>query len=355
MGALITDLLLGVGVAAVTSFAACRLLIAAGLWDSPHLARHQHSKPTPTSGGLGVAAGYALGVLAIVVLSLLALQDWLAPLDADKLAVATAFSFVFLVIGFIDDTFPLGPRGKFAAFALASVSAAWAVGVARLFPIGDRSVDVGFALGLFGSTLWIFTLVNCVNFMDGANGLAMGSAAIGLAGLAFISLDAHATDAATMGLCGAGALVGFLVWNYPRGKLFAGDSGALFVGALAALASLMAIVQGGISPLVSPMLFFPMLADALLTLAWRAYRRRNLLHGHADHLYQIAIRAKLSHGSVSAIYWLATLACAAAALFSQRAGGYWPLIAFVSMVIIALVIAGGIRRWAVPRGIAEVE
>ena len=355
MGALITDLLLGVGVAAVTSFAACRLLIAAGLWDSPHLARHAHSTPTPTSGGLGVAAGYALGVLAIVVLSLLALRDWLAPEDANKLAVATAFSFVFLAIGFVDDTFPLGPRGKFAAFALASVSAAWAVGVARVFPFGTGSVDVGFALGLIGSTLWIFTLVNFVNFMDGANGLAMGSAAIGLAGLALVSLDAHATDAAMMGLCGAGALIGFLVWNYPGGKLFAGDSGALFVGALAALASLMAIVQGGISPLIPPMLFFPMLADALLTLAWRAYRRRNLLHGHADHLYQIAIRTKLSHARVSAICWLAAAVCAGAAIFSERAGRDWPLIAFVLMAIIGLVIAGGVRRWAVPRGIAEIE
>ena len=354
MGALLTDLFLGVAAAALASLVACRLLIAAGLWDAPHLARHQHKMPTPTSGGIGVAAGYAFGVMAIVAAAFLTPRDWLDADDAQRLAIATAFAFTFLVIGFVDDASPLGPRTKFAVFTIAAVTATLSVGVARVFPLGGgRAIDVGFWAGLIGSTLWIFTLVNSVNFMDGANGLAMGSASIGLAGLALVAFDAHAADAATMGLCGAGALIGFLFWNYPNGKLFAGNSGALFVGALASLASLLAIAQGGISPFIPPMLFFPLLADALLTLAWRARRKRNLLHGHSDHVYQVAIRAKLSHAQVSAVYWLAGLVCVGVAVFAERVGGWAPLIGFAVLAFSALLIAASVRAWAVKRGIAE--
>src|SRR5262249_5247934 len=157
----------------------------------------------------------------------------------------------------------------------------------------------------------------------------------------------HAPDAAVMGFCGAGALVGFLIWNYPGGKLFAGDSGALFVGAIASLASLMAIAQDGVSPFIPPMLFFPLLGDALLTLAWRARRKRNLLHGHSDHLYQVALRAEFSHARVSAFYWLAALVCAAVAVLVERAGGWTPLIAFAALAAAALLIAAMVRAWAV--------
>ena len=355
VGVLVADLVLGVTVSAVTSSIVCRLLISAGLVDVPHMARHQHKKPTPTSGGLGIAAGYALGVMAIVAWAVATWSNWLSPDEAERLAVATAFSFLFLVIGFIDDTFPLGPRGKFLAFATASATAAWSVGVVHVFPVGDGSFDVGFVIGLVGSALWVFTLINCVNFMDGANGLAMGSVAIGLAGLLLVMDADLASGAAMMALCGAGALAGFLIWNYPNGKLFAGDSGALFAGALASLASLLAIVYGGVSPFVPPLLFFPMLADALLTLAWRASRKHNLLNGHADHIYQVAIRAGFSHGRISLCYWLAAAACAIAAYVGERLGGAWPVIALGAMAVAAVLISATIRRWALSRGIAEVQ
>ena len=351
---MISDLFLGAAVAAVTSLGACRLVMSAGLWDAPHLARHQHREPTPTSGGLGVAAGYALGVLAIIAWSLISWRDWLDEPDATRLAVATAFASFFLVIGFLDDTYPLGPRGKFLTFATVSFSAAWFVGVAHVFPIGPGvTVDIGLPLGLIGSALWVFTLVNCVNFMDGANGLAMGSVAVGLAGLALVASEADAPDAAMMALCGVGALAGFLVWNFPGGRLFAGDSGALFAGALAALASLIAIQEGAVSPFIPPMLFFPLLADALLTLAFRVRQKRNVLHGHADHLYQIALRAQWAHGAIALAYWAATAGCVGVALFVSRAGGAWTPLAFAGLALTAIVIAALVRRAAKVRGILD--
>lgn len=164
-----------------------------------------------------------------------------------------------------------------------------------------------------------------------------------------------------MALCGAAALAGFLFWNYPAGRLFAGDSGALFAGALAALASLAVIHKTAISPFIPPVLFFPLLADVLLTLAWRVSRRRQILKGHAEHFYQIAIRAGWTHARIAALYWIATAFCGAigflavAADFSGLAwGGYAPPLALAGLAAAALLISARVRAFARARGMGEV-
>ena len=104
----------------------------------------------------------------------------------------------------------------------------------------------------------------------------------GIAGLAYRRTH-HVAE--TIALCCIGAIVGFLVWNFPAGSLFTGDSSALFSGAIAAFACLIVIARTGMSPLIAPILFFPLLADAVLTLFCRARRGRSLLVAHAEHIY----------------------------------------------------------------------
>ncbi|MES1199950.1 MAG: hypothetical protein ABUS57_00690 [Pseudomonadota bacterium] len=354
---MIIDLAAGALVSALVSVVACRLLIGAGLWDMPNLARKAHRAPTPTAGGLGVGVGVAAG---LIVLSLAPLMAWRENLDSEqarRLAQSATISFLFLLLGFVDDTYVLGPRIKFAIFVVISAAAAVGAGVAQAFPIGPWVVQLGFWVGLGGSVLWVFTLVNCVNFMDGANGLCMGSVAIGLLFLCATALSVGAVGAAAFALCGVAALGGFLVWNFPNGRLFAGDSGALFAGALAATASLMTISTGALSPFIPPMFFFPLLADALMTLAWRVSRKRVLLDGHAEHFYQIGLRSGLPHAPVALIYWVATALCGVlgfiAAVASRGPGpaAYAPLIAFAALALGALIVSTLMRRFAVSRGL----
>jgi UDP-N-acetylmuramyl pentapeptide phosphotransferase/UDP-N-acetylglucosamine-1-phosphate transferase len=226
--------------------------------------------------------------------------------------------------------------------------------VVDVLPLGEGAmVRIGLSFGLFGTALWIFTLVNCVNFMDGANGLAMGSTAIGLFALGAIAYDEGLTSAAAMTFCCAGALVGFLVWNFPDGRIFAGDSGALFAGAVAALASLIIVARTDVSPFVPPILFMPLLADALLTLAWRVRHRRKLLVGHAEHFYQIAIRAGWSHARISLVYWAAMIACGALGFWLSRLDGaaaaWIALAALAGLWIVASIL---VRRYARTHGMS---
>jgi UDP-N-acetylmuramyl pentapeptide phosphotransferase/UDP-N-acetylglucosamine-1-phosphate transferase len=266
--------------------------------------------------------------------------------------VSAMFAYPLLIIGFIDDAIHLGARTKFLVYAALSTAAAWTAGVVQMVPVGGQVLYLPYAVGLFGTALWMFTLINVVNFMDGANGLAMGSVAVGLLALAAIALERGSPAGSALALCGAGALIGFLVWNFPHGRLFAGDSGALFAGAIAAFGSLIVISRTGLSPFVPPILFFPLLADALLTLLYRMRRGRSLLVGHAEHLYQLAIAAGFSHARISLIYWGALALCGVIACAASRdETGAAPMYALAALAGLSLATDMLARRRALAHGV----
>src|SRR5688572_19982904 len=103
------------------------MLIAAGPLDRPSLARHEHTSPTPTSGGLGIALGFAVGLLLIAFIPN-GIWSEITLLSLRRLFVAIGFASVFLAIGFWDDARPLSAPIKFVAFALLSVCATFAIG-----------------------------------------------------------------------------------------------------------------------------------------------------------------------------------------------------------------------------------
>lgn len=350
---MVLDLASVVAVALLTSLVVCRLVIAVGPLDHPAESRKPHAAPTPTSGGVGIGAGFAAGMIALMLFST-AWRNEVSDEGVRLLWIASLFAYPLLVIGFIDDARHLESRLKFVLYAALSLAAAWAAGVVQTLPLGAETVRLPYVVGLVGTALWMFTLINAVNFMDGANGLSMGCVAIGLTALALIALERGSPAGAAIALCCVGALAGFLVWNFPNGRLFAGDSGALFAGAIAAFASLIAIARTGLSPLVPPILFFPLLADALLTLLFRSARGRPLLVGHAEHLYQLPIKAKASHGRVSLFYWALTALCGAAGLIAAREeSGAAAFSTLAALALLAVAADMLVRRWAVARGLLQ--
>jgi len=349
----ILDLAVVVAVAFVTSLIVCRAMIWIGPVDAPNEERKQHRAPTPTSGGIGIGAGYGA---ALLVLSLYSVE-WrhqISPQGVAMLWVSALFGYPLLLIGFVDDARRLSAEFKFGVYSALAIAAAWLMGVVDEVRIGDLVVTLPFVVALAGTALWVFTLLNVVNFMDGANGMAMGSVAVGLCALSVIALQGGSIGGGAIALCGAGALAGFLVWNFPSGRLFAGDSGALFAGALAAFGCLIVIARAHMSPLVAPILFFPLLADALLTLLYRAHRGRSLLVAHAEHVYQIAIISGWSHARIGVTYWVAMAVCGVIAWFADRDATHTaPAVALVALTAVAIVVDVVVRRRAETVGILK--
>ena len=349
---MIEELAGSAAIAALVSLVVCRIQMRAGPVDAADETHKAHTRPTPTSGGIGIALGYTAGLVAMA--QLFTPTDLLNRQGEALISLASVFAFIFLLIGFIDDSRPIGPRFKFLMFALLSIGASITMGIVDALPIRDgETLKLGLSLGLFGTALWVFVLVNCVNFMDGANGLAMGSMAVGLIALGAIGYGNGSNTVLAMTLCTAAALIGFLVWNFPRGKIFAGDSGALFVGAIAAIASLILISRADLSPFIPPILFMPLIADALLTLAWRVRHRRKLLIGHQEHFYQVLMRAGWSHARVSMLYWALMAVCGVIGYALSRTEDVSaPWIALSAAAGLSLAVSIFVRKYARTHGMS---
>ncbi len=350
---MILDLALVVAVAFAASLIVCLAMIWIGPVDAPNEERKLHQSPTPTSGGIGIGAGFGA---AMIVLSLFSIE-WrheVSPEGIAMLWVSALFAYPLLLIGFVDDARRLSAEFKFAVYSILALAAAWLMGVVIEFRIGEFALELPFFVGLIGTALWVFTFINVVNFMDGSNGMAMGSVTVGLVALSIVALEGNSIGGAAMALCCAGALAGFLVWNFPSGRLFAGDSGALFAGAISAFGCLIVIARTGMSPMIAPILFFPLLADALLTLFYRARRGRSLLVAHAEHLYQIAVYSGWGHARIALTYWSAMAVCGAIGWWASRdTTAIAPAASLAVLIGIAIVLDAIIRRRAEASGVLK--
>jgi Fuc2NAc and GlcNAc transferase len=336
-------------VAFVVSLSACRVIIAAGPIDLPNEERKRHERPTPTGGGVAIGVGFATGVAVLASIS----GDWadnISDLGVRRMWVVAAYSYPLLVIGFVDDAIHLRARYKFVLYLLIAAAAAYTLGVVEKLPLTETLVvQLPYWLGLLGTAVWIFTLINAVNFMDGANGLAMGAVAIGLLALGLAGLETEVSSVSAIGALGAAALAGFLIWNFPGGRLFAGDSGALFVAALGAMAALVMIARGRLSPFAAPIVFAPLLADAAITAFWRLTLRgwRSLFVGHEEHHYQLLRSGGLNPVLITLSYWAMTAACGGLVLALVRVDDpLCSVLALLALIVAALIASFFLRRWA---------
>jgi UDP-GlcNAc:undecaprenyl-phosphate/decaprenyl-phosphate GlcNAc-1-phosphate transferase len=331
MEASMTSWLLAFLIALAGASVATRAVMAIGISDMPDEARKLHTKVTPTSGGLGILAGVAAGLTYFA---------WAEQLFLTASFLACVALAVFgAMLGLVDDIKALGSKRKLAVMLIGS---ALFVGSGTRIDAFEVTPDLVFAmgpiLGGIGTVFWLLVIVNTVNFMDGANGMAMGCAGLGLLGLsALIGFnnipDRDMVSFVVLGWVTCAACLGFLVWNAGLGRIFAGDSGALFVGLLSGSLGAIAVVSG-VNPFSVTLCFLPMLVDVILTVAMRLRRKQNVLQAHSDHAYQGAIRAGASHLYTSGRYWLQTFFCVIMALAAQARGGWWPLGLFIGFTLI---------------------
>ena len=276
--------------------------------------RSSHVVPTPSGGGIGLAA-------AVVLTLPLAAAFGGAP----RVALFAAAVALSSLVGLWDDRSPLSARTRMWVLVRASVpimfvSCADLIRLPYLEPFG---------LGLLAlplTLLWLTGFANVFNFMDGINGIAGLTAAI--SGLGFAAAGLLASDPATtiLGAVTAGAAIGFLPWNFPRAKIFMGDAGSLPLGLLLAGTALVAArerAQGLPTTLAFPacvQILGPFLFDAILTLARRGLHGKRIGEAHREHLYQRLSRQWRSHAPVTLLYGCFSVLTVGLALLYDRMG-----------------------------------
>jgi UDP-GlcNAc:undecaprenyl-phosphate GlcNAc-1-phosphate transferase len=279
----VTALLPALPLLGLLSAAVVRGLIAWPLLDRPD-ARKVHARPTPTAGGLGIAAAVAAGMALL----------WAAgdPGPAANLPLLLA-ALAMAAVGLLDDRFDLPALPRLAAQAAAAgVAIAGGLVLERLSLPGLGEVPLG-PFGPALTLLWFLLCTNALNFLDGADGLAGGSLLVACLMLAAVGAVLGAPFVVALSLCLAAGLAGFLPFNWPPARIFLGDSGSQAAGFLLAALGVAAALaeQARLSFALVPLLLAAHLFDACFTLARRALAGEPFWRPHRTHLYQMAIRA----------------------------------------------------------------
>lgn len=300
--------------------------------DSEEGVQKFHTEPTPRVGGVAIAAGIVAGYL-------LAAPEKKTLLGPLILAGIPAFAF-----GLLEDvTKRVSVRTRLLATMGCGVLG-WAITGYSI--TGANLPGLNWLLG-FTAISVLFTafavggIANAINIVDGFNGLAAGTVIIILTAFGVMTTALGDHDLALVSLILAGAVVGFLLVNWPLGKIFLGDGGAYFVGfALAWLAVLILKRHAEVSAW-APMLVcgFPIL-EVLFSIVRR--RRRNLSPGDPDrlHLHSLVKRRLVSawlpkasnlkqNSATGAIMWFAALVPAVIAVT-------WPT--HTSMLVLGFVV-----------------
>jgi UDP-GlcNAc:undecaprenyl-phosphate GlcNAc-1-phosphate transferase len=339
-------LLLGLGSSLLLTPIAARLATRRGWLDYPDGRRKLHTVPVPRVGGLAVYAAFliAFGVLVATVPE--AVSDGPGVVNA-YLHLALACGAVMLV-GFLDDVVGVPPVAKITVQALAA---------AYLFfhgyriesltnPLGDP-LRLG-SLSLPLTLLWFVAMSNAFNLIDGVDGLAAGVAFLATASLfAAASLGDH-WETAFLVAALAGALLGFLRYNFSPASIFMGDCGSLFVGFALAAFALRGFMKTSAAIAVSaPLLALALpILDVIIAVARRFIAGNRVFEGDRQHIHHRLLRMGLTpRAAVVSLYGVAAL-CASLSLVTMTGR---------VQVLWAVAIASALLTWVGIQQLGYVE
>lgn len=208
-----------VGMAFVITFFAVPIVHRFALWrgvvDLP-AARKVHTVPTPLLGGLAVFGGFAATVLLNFSFS--------RPLKGVALGAA-----IIVAVGIADDMFDVPAKVKLLG-QVAAAAVALAFGVHLL--LVPYWIPGSVAINAVVTVLWLLTVTNAIQFLDGMDGLAAGLGAIAAVFFSVAALQTGQQYLTFLSAAIAGACAGFLPYNFRPGgaRIFLGDAGSSFIG-----------------------------------------------------------------------------------------------------------------------------
>lgn len=298
-----------------------RWCLRAGAVDDPGH-RKIHHQPIPLAGGLAVMTGLIVPLLAGVVvafawsrLTVAGLFQYGLNVRAVPLLGIVAGGFGMLFIGLQDDLAEWRPAPKFAGqLLIALLIASVGIRITLFVP----SVVFSYVITAF----WVLAVVNAFNFMDNMNGLCAGLGAIGAGWFAAIAALEGQYLVAAMGCLMAGALCGFLPFNYPRATVFLGDAGSHLTGYLLAVMAILPHFYSVKHPkplaVLTPLLVLAMPLGDMAWVVWLRWRMGKPFYiGDTNHLSHRLTRRGLAASRAVLLIWLGAAAAGGLAFLCQ--------------------------------------
>lgn len=325
-----------------------RIAFKKQVMDFPDSPRKVQDRPVPKLGGWAVYAGLALTILV-----------WLSFFDGSfGLFIKKQYLIGILVAGailsvggFLDDRFNLKPKSQFL-FPVLAIASLIVSGVQISYinnPFDGAVVLDSIKIlnyPLFGGIfmfVWILGMIYTTKFLDGLDGLVSGIAGIGAIVLFFLSQVPQVSqpDTALLSIMFAGAVLGFLPWNFHPAKIFLGEGGSTLAGFMIGTLS---IISGGKVATALLVMGIPIL-DVAWVIMRRIANRFSPFSGDRKHLHFRLLDIGLSHRAAVMVLYFFSAAFGVSGLFLQSAGKIIALsILVVVMVSLGLFVVIGYRR-----------
>lgn len=313
MAALILVFLTSFVVVLYSTPALIKVAVLKRLIDAPTEERKIHKRSVPTIGGIIIYAGTLFAFALWYDVSYLKYYEYILPaVNEFKLIIAT--SLILFFVGVKDDIIGTAPVKKLFAHILVALI---------LVLMGDiRITGLHGIFGVYEIPQWgsvfisIFTyvvVVNAFNLIDGVDGLAAGVGLITCAAFGTWFIFAGEFGYATLSFALAGALSGFLIFNFSPAKIFMGDSGSLVIGMFVCVLAIKMIEFPtykldsfwvhvskpvfAISALVYPLL------DTLRVFIIRALKGQSPFMADRNHIHHKLLDCKFSHAKTVLIIY----------------------------------------------------
>lgn len=312
-----------------------------GMVDQPD-PRRINKVPVPRGGGLSIVVGLFVSYFVFILVTQ---RPAMQSIEDAVFLKMSALSVLIAVLGLLDDKFSLPPKVKLVGqLAVAALVWSWAgIGFAKLWP------DIPGWLDCLITVFWIAGAVNAFNLIDGLDGLATGIALIatvGMAGGLFFALNPQQT---LFYFAFAGALVGFLRYNYNPASIFLGDCGSMFIGFMLSTLPLMSqesnsfLVSVGMPILAMGVPIFDTALAILRRLIRKLFNRQTgkgggVMSADKDHVHHRIFRAVgLNQRRAAWTLYALTAFLVAVGLggmyLESRAGGLWLLALSIACVV----------------------
>ncbi len=251
-----------------------------GLLDFPGQ-RKMHSNPRPLVGGLGMMM--ALSVTCLLFVPFSNLRGFYAGIA------------MLAIVGFLDDFRELNHRWKFVAQIVASIFMIYfsnnvVLTFGDIFAIGP--IDINSTLAVPLTIFFTVGVINAINMIDGLDGLAGGISLIAFIAFAVLAYINGQTELVLLSVALAGAVLGFLKYNWPPSKLFMGDAGSLSLGfSLVFLSISLSQKENSLVPPVVPLLVLSVpIVDTITIMIKRLLRGRSPFKADKYHLHHITMK-----------------------------------------------------------------
>jgi UDP-GlcNAc:undecaprenyl-phosphate GlcNAc-1-phosphate transferase len=314
-----------------------RLAHRFGALDHARSSRKIHGAPIPRLGGIAIVIAFYVPLVGLLLFHSDVGRMFLA--EREHVIGLFAGGITIALLGLYDDLRGANAWKKF--FVQFIVAAA-------LFKLGFRvqvianplgnPIDLGW-LSLPFTLFWIVGVINAMNLIDGLDGLAGGVALVAVITTFLLSLQRGHPLMMLFSSALAGAIVGFLFYNFNPASIFMGDTGSMFLGFVLATTAIQTNQKAStaVAVLIPGIALGLPIVDTLLAIGRRAFRGRPLFQADKEHIHHRLIASGLSHRQAVLVLYALCVALGAMALVLTYASSRQSALLLVVLALVALL------------------